>query len=202
MTQQSSSSATFSEAYSATESNLNSIISSTADFLQSGIQEDIPTGITPRKKVWNVQAEWERTGPREAVLASWRKRQEAVGQPESQSGVRDEMVVNDGACEAADGVMEDGVSQTEIQAFSRENTNTITIPSRTSSREPTPTGIPPPSLISSTRISSAQTISNRLKLTKSTTGKKLGNEIVDEPRPAVTVLGEGGLNLPRRGGRR
>ncbi|ADV23717.1 Microtubule motor, putative [Cryptococcus gattii WM276] len=92
LTSRSSSSATFSEAYSATESNLNSIIASTADFLQSGIQEDIPTGITPRKKVWNVQAEWERTGPREAVLASWRKRQEAVGQPESQSGVvRDEL---------------------------------------------------------------------------------------------------------------
>lgn len=134
-------------------------------------------------------------------MASWRKRQEAEVQPESQSGVvRDEVVVNDGACGAADGVMDDGVSQTEFQAFSRENT--ITIPSRTSSREPTPTGIPPPSLISSTRISSGQTISTRSKLTKSTTGKKLGNEIVDEPRPAVTVLGEGGVNLPRRGGRR
>ncbi|WVO21392.1 uncharacterized protein IAS62_002700 [Cryptococcus decagattii] len=158
LTSQSSSSATFSEAYSATESNLNSIISSTADFLQSGIQEDIPTGITPRKKIWNVQAEWERTGPREAVLASWRKRQEAVGQPESQSGVRGSLKLNS---------------------------------------RPFQERIPLPSL-----PEQALTISTRSKLTKSTTAKKLGNEIVDEPRPAVIVLGEGGVNLPRRGGRR
>lgn len=218
LTSQSSSSATFSQAYSATESNLNSIMSSTADFLKSGIQEDIPTGITPRKKVWNVQAEWERTGPREAVLASWRKRQESAEQSESENGVRDESqvttnrrilrlrrtdsrklpgVVNDEASEAADEVLEDGVSQTESQA-----SISSTIMSRTSSREPTPTGIPPPPSIPSTRTSSGQTIPTRSKLTRSTTGKKLGNEIADEPRPAVTVLGEGGVNLPRRGERR
>lgn len=193
-------------------------MSSTANFLQSGIQEDIPTGITPRKKVWNVQAEWERTGPREAVLASWRKRQESAEQSESENGVRDESqvttnrrilrlrrtdsrklpgVVNDEASEAADEVLEDGVSQTESQA-----SISSTIMSRTSSREPTPTGIPPPPSIPSTRTSSGQTIPTRSKLTRSTTGKKLGNEIADEPRPAVTVLGEGGVNLPRRVGRR
>lgn len=196
LTSQSSSSATFSQAYSATESNLNSIMSSTANFLQSGIQEDIPTGITPRKKVWNVQAEWERTGPREAVLASWRKRQESARQPENEMGLE---ITNDEAREAADEVLGNGLSLTESLP-SREDT--ITIMSRTSSREPTPTDIPPPLLISSTRTSSGQTIPTRSKLTKSTTGKKLDNEIADESRPAVTVLGEGGVNLPRRVGRR
>ncbi|OWZ37339.1 kinesin family member 11 [Cryptococcus neoformans c45] len=196
LTSQSSSSATFSQAYSATESNLNSIMSSTAHFLQSGIQEDIPTGITPRKKVWNVQAEWERTGPREAVLASWRKRQESARQPESEMGLE---ITNDEAREAADEVLGNGLSLTESLP-SREDT--ITIMSRTSSREPTPTDIPPPLLISSTRTSSGQTIPTRSKLTRSTTGKKLDNEIADESRPAVTVLGEGGVNLPRRVGRR
>ncbi|OWZ77152.1 kinesin family member 11 [Cryptococcus neoformans Bt85] len=196
LTSQSSSSATFSQAYSATESNLNSIMSSTAHFLQSGIQEDIPTGITPRKKVWNVQAEWERTGPREAVLASWRKRQESARQPENEMGLE---ITNDEATEAADEVLGNGPSLTESLP-SREDT--ITIMSRTSSREPTPTDIPPPLLISSTRTSSGQTIPTRSKLTRSTTGKKLDNEIADESRPAVTVLGEGGVNLPRRVGRR
>jgi kinesin family protein 11 len=36
--------------------------------------DDVPTGITPKKKTWNVQQSWERTEPREALLEAFRRR--------------------------------------------------------------------------------------------------------------------------------
>jgi hypothetical protein len=33
----------------------------------------VPTGITPRKKVYNVTTDWERTEPREALIAAMRR---------------------------------------------------------------------------------------------------------------------------------
>ena len=46
------------------------MIDRTATFLQEEIQEDVPTGVTPRKKVWNVPTTWERTEPREVLIAA------------------------------------------------------------------------------------------------------------------------------------
>jgi kinesin family protein 11 len=36
--------------------------------------DDVPTGITPKKKTWNVHQSWERTEPREALLEAFRRR--------------------------------------------------------------------------------------------------------------------------------
>jgi len=36
--------------------------------------DDVPTGITPKKKTWNVPQSWERTEPREALLEAFRRR--------------------------------------------------------------------------------------------------------------------------------
>lgn len=38
--------------------------------------DDVPTGITPKKKTWNVPQTWERTEPREALLEAFRRRRE------------------------------------------------------------------------------------------------------------------------------
>ena len=51
-------------------------MSSTSAFLASGIHEDVPTGITPKKKNWDVPQTWETTGPREALLEAFRRRKE------------------------------------------------------------------------------------------------------------------------------
>ncbi|WRT68693.1 uncharacterized protein IL334_005673 [Kwoniella shivajii] len=71
----STASASFTQSHQSASDKLQQIIISTSQFLERGIQEDISTGITPRKKVYNVPNSWERTGTREAVLAHWRKRQ-------------------------------------------------------------------------------------------------------------------------------
>lgn len=36
--------------------------------------DDVPTGVTPKKKTWNVPQSWERTEPREALLEAFRRR--------------------------------------------------------------------------------------------------------------------------------
>ncbi|OCF35784.1 kinesin family member 11 [Kwoniella heveanensis BCC8398] len=92
MASQSHASSSFTQAYSNSTTTLDGLMQSTAAFLSSGIQEDVPTGITPKKKVWNVPTEWQRTGSREAVLANWRRRVEAgeVSMEEAALGVEGE----------------------------------------------------------------------------------------------------------------
>jgi kinesin family protein 11 len=53
---------------------VKSVLASTSTFLSSGILDDVPTGITPKKKAWNVPQSWERTEPREALLEAFRRR--------------------------------------------------------------------------------------------------------------------------------
>ncbi|WVQ80021.1 hypothetical protein IAT38_002122 [Cryptococcus sp. DSM 104549] len=187
---ESASSSSFANAYTSSEADLDAIMSSTADFLESGIQDDVPTGITPRKKAWNVQTEWERTGTREAVLASWRKRpglgSEVVqAEPEDMAGV-----------EADEEEEQEANSPATSVPSSRENTIIV---SRTSSREPTPT--------SATFPPTAMRVPSGLAVPKAKSvgsGKKLSSgSVVDEPRPMMTALGEAvGGNVPRRAGRR
>ncbi|WVF67664.1 hypothetical protein IAT40_002423 [Kwoniella sp. CBS 6097] len=88
---QSHASSSFTQAYTTSTSTLNNLVRSTATFLSTGIQEDVPTGITPKKKVWNVPADWQRTGTREAVLANWRRHVEAgeVSLEEEEEGIHD-----------------------------------------------------------------------------------------------------------------
>lgn len=46
----------------------------TARFLESEIQEDVPTGTTPQKRAYKMPAGWERTEPREALIAAMRNK--------------------------------------------------------------------------------------------------------------------------------
>ncbi|KAK8854531.1 hypothetical protein IAR55_003270 [Kwoniella newhampshirensis] len=192
---QSTASSLISQAHANSQTTLETMFASTARFLESGIGEDVPTGITPRKKAWNVQTEWTRTGSREAVLASWRQRQ-ASGED---GGVEAVAHSNGGHSPAEE----------EGNDTSRENTvalNGEAASSKPPSREPTPTvssAIPNPSLLSASQNgpapglrqpSSTSGIPSKSKLTN---GKKMGG--AEEIRPTLTVLGEGvGLNVPRR----
>ncbi|WWD19337.1 hypothetical protein CI109_103796 [Kwoniella shandongensis] len=195
---QSTASSSITQAYDHAQTTLENMFASTARFLESGISEDVPTGITPRKRAWNVPTDWERTGSREAVLASWRQRQ-ASGETSGSSSPRERE--------------QDGLVEGEQETESRENTITLdtvaAISSRPTSREPTPiTSIPLPNPILSAsqnghtglRQPSASGIpSKNAKSISAGIGKKLGAGVVEEIRPSMTVLGEGvGLNVPRR----
>jgi len=70
----------FDKSHAHATTSLVSLIDRTAHFLHEEIQEDVPTGVTPRKKVWDVPTNWERTEPREALIAAMRR-----GQPSSLS---------------------------------------------------------------------------------------------------------------------
>jgi kinesin family protein 11 len=62
------------QTYAESSKSVKSVLASTSTFLSSGILDDIPTGITPKKKTWNVPQSWERTEPREALLEAFRRR--------------------------------------------------------------------------------------------------------------------------------
>jgi hypothetical protein len=64
----------FDQTYAESSKNVKSVLASTSTFLSSGILDDVPTGITPKKKTWNVPQSWERTEPREALLEAFRRR--------------------------------------------------------------------------------------------------------------------------------
>lgn len=72
--QYSSSSETFNSTYAESSRTVKSLLSSTSTFLSTGIHDDVPTGITPKKKNWNVPSDWERTEPREALLEAFRRK--------------------------------------------------------------------------------------------------------------------------------
>lgn len=66
----------FDQTYAECSKSVKSVLASTSTFLASGIADDVPTGITPKKKSWNVPQSWERTEPREALLEAFRRRKE------------------------------------------------------------------------------------------------------------------------------
>lgn len=91
--QQASSSKSYLKHHTSTTSKLDSILSSTATFLTSGISEDVPTGTTPRKKNWAVQTNWERTQPRDVLIETYRRKKaagEVVSLPEDEGVERSE----------------------------------------------------------------------------------------------------------------
>ncbi|ORY21377.1 putative microtubule motor [Naematelia encephala] len=67
-----SSASTFNSTYKAAASAVSNMTDATARFLAEGIAEDVPTGITPRKRTYNVQTSWDRTEPRDAIIAKLR----------------------------------------------------------------------------------------------------------------------------------
>ena len=76
----------FDQTYAESSTSVKSVLASTSTFLSSGIVDDVPTGITPKKKTWNVQQAWERTEPREALLEAFRRRKvDSEGHEQEQS---------------------------------------------------------------------------------------------------------------------
>ncbi|WWC90417.1 uncharacterized protein L201_005352 [Kwoniella dendrophila CBS 6074] len=71
----STASATFNQSNEKASSTLEQIMQLTGNFLENGIKDDLPTGITPKKKNWNIINHWERTGNRSLVLENWRNNQ-------------------------------------------------------------------------------------------------------------------------------
>lgn len=60
--------------HKAANTDLSSIQQSTRSLVEQGTRDDTPTGLTPRKRVWEYVDEWELTQSREVVLKAWRQR--------------------------------------------------------------------------------------------------------------------------------
>lgn len=74
--QHTSSTATFDAIYAESSKSVKSVLATTSNFIASGILDDVPTGVTPKKKNWNVHQSWERTEPRDVLLDSYRRRRQ------------------------------------------------------------------------------------------------------------------------------
>lgn len=57
----------------ATSSQLESIAGAVDALAAQGAREDVPTGTTPRKRVWEYVDKWELTKSREVVLQTWKE---------------------------------------------------------------------------------------------------------------------------------
>jgi kinesin family protein 11 len=158
---------------------MSSLVDRTAHFLSEEIADDLPTGVTPRKKVWSVPTTWERTEPREALIAAMHRR-------------------------AANGDLPTGPSE-DAPADGQEDSGTVMAKGRGSPRSTSTNSLSDaenqmasansiPSLPSITGLSHLKQPSKRLDA--SVKGRK-GVEEVSEKMP-LTVLGEGGANIPRR----
>ena len=65
----------------------------TDSLVEQGGREDLPTGSTPRKRVWQYTDSWELTKDRDTVIQDWKRRgvqsQEDESDSESSSALRD-----------------------------------------------------------------------------------------------------------------
>ncbi|WVW85300.1 hypothetical protein I302_107338 [Kwoniella bestiolae CBS 10118] len=207
----STASASFTSSFEKASNTLQRIMRSTGEFLENGISEDVPTGITPKKKNWNVPTGWERTGSREAVLANWRKRQVEGDSPRGNGDLAGpEVILQNGHMDIAENQVygEMGEETHEDLSSSRESLGLGSgqpVLSRSTSREPLQT-IQPPSKINSLSQSQSQSQTLRQPSISGIPGKgklSLPTKKMIEERPNVVILGEGvGVNVPRRGGRR
>ncbi|KAK0450884.1 kinesin 2 [Armillaria borealis] len=56
-----------------TNTQVSSLGSATRSLAEQGAKEDVPTGSTPRRKVWEYVDHWELTKSRDALLEAWRQ---------------------------------------------------------------------------------------------------------------------------------
>lgn len=103
--QYSSSSERFDATYAESSKHVKSVLASTSTFLSSGISEDVPTGITPKKKNWNVPQAWDRTEPREALLEAFRRRQASAPSPQGETRLSPEIAEIDAVPASAEEVI-------------------------------------------------------------------------------------------------
>ena len=178
--QHASSSEAFNEIHSTATSSLTSLIDRTDSFLVKGIQEDLPTGITPRKRVWNVDSSWERTEPRDVLLASLRQRANRIEHfvspvsPESESIEQSELPAG----------LPRANSTEHVGEFERSReVNELVSSQMGKGGKVVPVAVP---------------VSVAVPVLLGKKGFGFSGVGVAQDRPALTVLGEGGANVPRR----
>lgn len=166
----------FDKYHAASSSSMSSLVDRTARFLSEEIAEDVPTGITPRKKAWNVPTDWQRTEPREALIAAMRRT--ATASPETVLVSSESGSTNSPNDEQVHSVAKPPRSLSQ-QSLSDDSENQISAPISV---------LVAPSI-------------NGLSSLKPPTGKMdlgKGRKDVGAGRVVVPILGEGGANIPRR----
>ena len=163
----------FQESHSSATTTLSTLIDHTGAFLSSGIQEDLPTGITPRKKAWDVRQTWERTEPRDVLLANSRRR---AGQIEAPAAEAEAVIV-------------------EVESAPQYASSTDSLEEK--AREEVGSGHG--NTVGNGNGLSTSQMGKRGKVVPAVVGKNgFGFAAVVEERPVLSVLGEGGVNVPRR----
>jgi kinesin family protein 11 len=145
------------------------MLDTTAEFLSNGILEDVPTGVTPRKKSWSVTQSWQRTQPRDALIEAFRRRQGG----DLASGVSN--------------VSSPVEAEVEVE---QENTLPTVASSESISSAIDEVKINPNPL----SLSTSQIRPPKSKLAQ-VTGRKTS---AGEEKVQMAILGEGGVNVPRR----
>lgn len=175
--QEQSASQAVTKAHSSTTQSLDALVQSTGVFLATGISEDVPTGITPKKKVWNVTQSWERTEPRERIIAQLRERQGGTPAIISFSPVEteghDTLPLSESMASVAES---NGTSESSPPVMAQPLS-----------------GLPTPNAVSASQMKAQ----SRSKLAMLAGGVKTAAVLVEEKRQ-VAPLGEGGINVPRR----
>ena len=171
---QSSSSSTFEAVSREANHHLKSLLATTAEFLSGGILEDVPTGETPKKRVWNVQQSWERTEPREVLIRAFREKTANGGLPSPTETTA--------TIEETDAV---SIGRTESVASLPSMDSAVSLPSM-------------PIIEAQVTEVVHALASSQLGKGKKGVGKGFGYGGRDEKeRPQVAPLGEHGGNIPR-----
>lgn len=166
------------------------MLSATASFLESGIAEDVPTGVTPRKKNWDIPTSWARVQPREKLIEAFRQRGGVDADEASVSGDFDAVNGQDGIImpeddsQSLEGMKRSHDSATSLHSVPSSDSLVTAAAGATKSAVPT-TGIP-----------SLSTSQMRPKRSAVPGGKRGGEDA--QSKIGLPPLGESGLNLPRR----
>lgn len=164
--QHATSSTTFQSSFESSLGSLSKIKESTEKFLVDGMQEDVATGMTPRKKVWEVTTSWERTGPRQAVIDGFKRK------------------------------LEMGVVEAVSVIETKENQDQVELATNGPVIEVSPSTESLTSLGSNNGVAVVNGLKDKYKAMNGNGVGKLRKE--EKERPVMSVLGEGGSNVPRR----
>jgi kinesin family protein 11 len=169
--------------------------------------EDVSTGVTPKKKVWNVPTSWERTEPRDVLIQALRQRKQA-GLPAVQDQQEQPLHASGSSGSVGSGI---------DSSLHRANSTISLVSSNSGSEAFMPvddyevpsaqvqmtTGHPvhlnhPDENINALSDSTESRPATRMRI-PSASMKGLKGEIeVERRKTGLTVLGEGGNNIPRR----
>ena len=165
------------------------MIDRTAVFLSEEIQEDVPTGVTPRKKAWNVPTSWERTEPREALIAAMKNKAISPTSMSSVSGTTASSPVT--SDRAGSSPEQTAVPLAPVKGGPVRSSSNGSLASDTENQVVVPiVAVPNVNGLAAVSTTSQMKIPRRVDLGK--TRREDGKENL------LAVLGEGGANIPRR----